>query len=293
MKINKLHILVAGVAIVIFGCAFEFVLYVLHADLITKVTGGTTVVLLGMLIALCLEIANLSQEHQTKILEALEPHCFVKIRTEIAEYGSISKFANDQINIIENCIEPIPHGFKLKGDVLSPVSYVDFWKFLQKEQEKRSTTPHLALKANAIHSCSLAIWLDHSLTERLYMHQKAFIKAGGRIKRVLCSKGTIPNEEVKGACNRMQALQIDVWYYNINKNLTTYDFTTDFVIVEGLNTVVKWTGFSNANQMFSEIQYLNQIEEHIQDTWDTISSPGAAEEFSKGCGTLCPKSDEN
>jgi hypothetical protein len=223
LLISKKQILNYGIYIVIFNIIVEVTLYKFEADIITHISSVVIVSLLGIVIALSLELFLSLQYLNSKILKSLKPHCFEEIKINLEQYETLSKFASIQINIIENCIKPLPDGFKLKGDVLPLASYVDFWRFLVKEQtqinhsnrQHISPPPH-SLKAIAIHSCSFDIWLNHPLTEVLYRLQQSFIEAGGSIIRILCSEDDIPNNDVISTCQRMKEHKIDVWYYNIN-----------------------------------------------------------------------------
>jgi hypothetical protein len=176
---------------------------------------------------------------------------------------NLRECANAVFTTIEDNITSYENGFEVTGSELALFSYLDFWGYLKKEQERRNNTSQKPLFVALIHSCDFKIWTKHALSDDLLQAQKQFISAGGNMLRILCSDTPKPQGDCLSAFQAMQDYGIPVAYYY--KSTGAGDFQ-DFAFAEELNIALEWVPFG-ATGTLKEAKYYGEIKSNFKSKW--------------------------
>lgn len=162
---------------------------------------------------------------------------------------SLTEKHSKAIGFNQDCTE-----FFVTNEEWSLDTYGTFWENLKGQiRSLRTNDSDSDSQCFAIHSSNLDIWLDE-MGEQFLRHQKAFIEAGGQIKRILCYEGSgNENPKLKEVALKMKNVGIEVYYCNIEKipKLLAWDF----LIVN--NQAVVWTDLHHPKRIPRKAVYTN------------------------------------
>lgn len=207
---------------------------------------GFTVLLLLLLLELAIEVLidlrkknNLDEVTSPLPRRSLNGKVFAAVKQELAKAVQIEK-----------------NGFRVAHKTLALSSYDTFWRFLVQEQGPKKDPLHLKV----IHSCDFEIWINHPFTKSLMERHKAFTTNGGKIERILCGSGPLPDEKIRRAAANMKAADVIVFYHDMDQE-GIHDYAWDFLYVVGRDISVIWASFTNRPRgVIGEAIYLNSVE---------------------------------
>ncbi|HEV7642691.1 MAG TPA: hypothetical protein VGO50_02000 [Pyrinomonadaceae bacterium] len=151
-------------------------------------------------------------------------------------------------HLLKNLMEELNHSIKIDGSNLiikhfiwALYSYTNYWSLLVEQQ--KNSQGEVALELQIIHSCEMGVWIDHPLTQRFLQEQRKFCEYGGKITRILCSRGAVPKDKIKAAAKQMMDIGIKVRYFDIASFDVNHSFSWDFLrTVQNENCVI-WSAF--------------------------------------------------
>jgi hypothetical protein len=225
----------------------------------------------GLIITLLLFIAEGFLEREFSSSETTKKDIYdVFIRSDRQFHG---KLLGDLRKELDETIKMDTDRFIVEHRHLAIASYDSFWKLLVDHREKTKNP----LKVQAIHSCEIDIWVDHSLTQSLLSRQKQFCDLGGKVSRILCGKGNFSDSTMKKAAKGMLEAGIEVFYYNLHDGkVIDHNFSWDFMRVEETGHAVIWDSFANRpNGVIDEAIYCRNSEYKGQDLailWSALRS---------------------
>lgn len=222
------------------------------------------------------------QADQKKLLDMLstDSNRVHELRTHLSSLSPLVKGLG--MKVLEDYLESlrtIEDGFLIEGSYWSLKAYESFWQFLVREQNKVGDDEERCLIARITHTNDINIWNpENEMKARLLLlHQEAFIKAGGKIVRILI--GTPSNLNDRGAegyrkaKELMEAKNIEVKYIASKGE----DYSYDFAWVENSKYVVKWYS-GVGGQALDKCEIFDSVDENVRDMWRTLADRAQKED---------------
>lgn len=168
-----------------------------------------------------------------------------------------------------NEFKPIKHGFQIMGQGWALRSYEYFWKHLVEEQEGRQKSGGKnGIECVMTHSSPIDLWKGYSQSTYLRSLQQKFCSAGGRMLRVFIYSDAEPTRECVETMADMNDEGIATKYLQANDLQLTYDF----LWVQNMSYVVKWTMCANVGGRIDSCEILDRVDDKVKENWELITA---------------------
>jgi hypothetical protein len=297
-RINQyLHELLAVTSSSFVGVVYGIVTFRYTANQFDAITYGLFIsVILASFILLLQQVRTIPQiqdlsqqiqlyQHELKRLTdilSIDGNRTHSLRTHLASLKPFLKIVGSEVlTDYMQSLQRAEHGLSIEGSFWALRSYEKFWRFLVAEQKKIGNDPQKCLIARITHTNDVNLWLPdkETISQSLLIHQREFIKAGGKIVRILVGPTQNINEPdaqaYKQAKKLMEEGGIEVKY--IPKQGADYSY--DFAWIAEAGYVVKWYSGAGGQALY-KCEILDKVDETIVEMWRALADRARNEDSS-------------